>query len=86
VDSVERLKSFNAKPSGTRVLDLSYMFMFNKRNQQSEHLLKSYNISGCQCAHQESVCGMLIIAPIIFKFGSMPRKCSASCSGRFISG
>jgi hypothetical protein len=27
------------KLSGTRVLDLSYTFMFNKRHQPGEHLL-----------------------------------------------
>lgn len=55
VDFVERLKSFNAKPSGTRVLGLSYTFMFNKRHQPSEHLLNSYKISGCQFSHHEGV-------------------------------
>jgi hypothetical protein len=62
---VERLKSFDANPSGTRVLDLSYTFMFNKRHYSSEHILNPYNISGCQCAHHEGVRGALIIAPVI---------------------
>ena len=85
MDFVKKLKSFNVKPSANRVLDLLYTFMFNKRHQPSENLLNSYNISGCQCAHREGVCGALIMAPIIFNFGCMPGKCSATCSGRFTS-
>lgn len=81
MDFVKKLKIFNVKPSGTRVLDLSYTFIFNKRRQSSEHLLNSYNISSCQCAHNEGVCWALIIAPIIFNSGFMPGMCSASCAG-----
>jgi len=81
VDFVQKLESFNAKTSDTLLLDLSCTFMLNERHRPSEHLPNSYNISGCQCAHLEGVCGALIIAAIIFNFGSMPGKCSASCSG-----
>ena len=34
MDFVERLKSFDAKPSGTRLLDLSYTFMFQPLNAE----------------------------------------------------
>ena len=85
MEFVQILESFNSKTSDARVLDLSRTFVFNKRHQPSEPLPNSNNISGCQFAHHEGVCGALIITAIILNFGSVAGKCSASCSGRFTS-